>query len=117
MRSKCLVIASTVMLLHATAQAYVWSSAIPTQVQLVDGGLVLLGDFDNSGVACATGPKAIYLPSSDPKFREKLGVALLAFATESRIEVLIADPIETNCIQVSAIGYVPVAYHNFWTLK
>ena len=117
MKPKFLIIACAAMLLNTTAQAYIWTSAIPTQVQLVDGGLLVLGAFDNSAVSCASGPSGIFVPSTDPRLKEKLSVALLAIATEKRIEALIADPVATNCVAVSAIGSVPVAWHNYWTLK
>ncbi len=83
----------------------------------MDGGLLLLGDFNNEGVTCATGPKAIFLPSSDTQFNRKLSVALTAFTMEKRIEVLIGDPIATNCVAVSAVGNIPIAYFNYWHLK
>jgi len=99
------------------AHAYIWSSAVPTEVHIVPDGLVLLGDFNNTGVTCATGPKAIYLPKSDPNYKEKLSLALTAKAAGKKIRVLINDSIETNCIQISAMGYVPIAFHYYWQLK
>lgn len=104
-------------LLSGTANAYLWTSAVPTEVHLVEGGLVLIGNFNNAGVTCATGPKAIYLPSTDSNFNRKLSMALTAISTGKQIQVLIADPIETSCIQISAMGFVPVVYFNFWQLR
>jgi len=99
------------------ANAYVFVSAVPTSVRLVDGGLVLIGDFDLSTVACSTGPSAIYLPGSDIKFDQKLSLALTAFAAGKTIEVLISDPVSQSCVAVSAIGNIPTAYHNYWYLN
>jgi hypothetical protein len=103
-------------MLSGTANAYVWSKAVPTEANLIPEGLVLIGDFNNAGVSCATGPRAIFLPASDPNFKAKLSIALSAIAMGKQIEVLIADPVETNCFQVSAHGYVPVAFHYYWRL-
>ncbi len=104
-------------LLSSTANAYIWSAAVPTEVHIVPNGLVLLGDFNNNGVTCATGPKAIYLPNTDPNFDAKLSLALTAKASGKKIKVLINDPLESNCIQISAMGYVPIAFHYYWQLK
>ncbi|MBI2778712.1 MAG: hypothetical protein HYX62_02835 [Gammaproteobacteria bacterium] len=105
------------LILSGAANAYIWSAAVPTEVHVVPEGLVLLGNFNNIGVTCATGPKAILLPSTDPNFNRKLSMALTAITTGKQIQVLINDPIETNCIQISAMGYVPVAFYYYWQLK
>jgi hypothetical protein len=60
------------------ANAYLWTSAIPTEVHIVGEGLVLVGNFDKTGVTCATGSKAIFLPKTDPQFQAKLSMALIA---------------------------------------
>ena len=101
----------------ANAAEYIWSSAVPKQVHIVPEGLVLVGDFSNSGVTCATGFKAIILQKSDPNFDSKLSLALTAKATGKKIEVLINKPLATNCIKISAHGYIPIAYHYYWRLK
>ncbi len=103
--------------ISGAANAYIWSVAIPTEVHIVPDGLVLVGDFNNSGVTCATGPKAIYLSKTDPNFDAKLSLALTAKAAGKRIQVLINDPLESNCIQISAMGFVPIAFHYYWQLK
>ncbi len=105
------------VLASVPAHAYIWSSAVPTEVHMMPNGLVLLGEFNNAGVTCATGPNAIFLPSSDPNYDRKVSMALTAFAAGKSITVLINDPISTNCIQVSAMGFVPVAYDYYWQLK
>lgn len=112
-----ILIATLLMMLSNGAHAYIWSSAIPTEVHLVPDGLILLGDFNNTGVSCATGPKAIFLPKSDQNFNQKLSLALTAHTTGKKINVLINDPIEANCIYISAMGYVPIAFDYYWQLK
>ena len=113
---KILLFAVALTVISSSAYAYIWSSAVPTAVNMTPEGLVLAGEFNNEGVTCATGPKAILLPQSDSDYNRKLSMALMAFASGKKIEVLIYDPIATNCIQVSAHGYVPVAHHMFWKL-
>lgn len=98
------------------AQAYLWSAAVPQEIHIVPHGLVLVGDFDNTGVLCASGPRAIFLSNQDPSFKEKLTLALTAKATQKKIRVVINEPIEFNCIDIPATGYVPVASYYFWQL-
>jgi len=100
-----------------SAHAYLWTSAIPTEIHIVADGLLLIGDFENTGVLCATGSKAIFLPKTDAMFKEKLTLALTAKATGRRIRVLIDEPVEINCFRIPMIGSVPVASHYFWQLK
>jgi hypothetical protein len=104
------------LLFSASSYAYLWSSAVPTEIHLVPDGLVLLGEFNNPGVSCATGPRAIFLPRIDPLFKEKLTLALTAKATAKKIRVVIADPIESSCINILAVGAVPIVSHYFWQL-
>ena len=120
----CLIISAAFAMLPGTANAYVWSSAVPTEINLVPSGLVLLGDFDNTGVTCATGQRAIFLPNTDLNFKGRLAMALTAIATGRSIRVLLLDSSESDkaygglkCESVSAHGYVPVAYHYYWDLK
>ena len=105
--------------LYGTVNAtdYVWTSAVPTEVHIIPDGLVVLGDFDRPGVECASGPKAIYLPQSDPGYDAKLSLTLTAKATGKKIEVLLGVPLATNCFTVSAHGQVPVAHPYYWRLK
>jgi len=105
------------ILVSVSSHAYIWSSAVPSEVRLFPNGLVLMGDFSNEGVACATGPKAIFLPSTDPDFDRKVSMALVAFTAGKTITVLINDPLATNCVQVSALGFIPVAFDHYWQLK
>ncbi len=114
---KIFLLGVTLLSLSFNANAYIWSSAVPTEVHIVGEGLVLVGDFDKTGVTCATGPKAIFLPKTDPQFQAKLSLALTAQASGKKIEVLIGDPIATSCLEISAHGFVPVAYHYYWRLK
>jgi len=114
---KIITFGAFLCLISSGAHAYIWSVAVPSEVHIVPNGLVLIGDFNNTGVTCATGPKAIYLPNTDPNFDAKLSLALTAKATGKRIQVLIGDPVETNCIQISAMGYVPIAFYYYWQLK
>ena len=102
--------------LSGEASAYLWSHAVPTQVHIVPAGLVLVGDFDNNGVSCANGPKAIFLPKTDANYEAKLSLALTANAAGKTIRVLINDPVENNCQLISAFGMVPIAYHYYWEL-
>ncbi len=99
------------------AADYSWSSAVPTEVHIIPEGLVLLGDFDLTGVACVTGSKAVYLPKTDLGFDAKLSLALTAKATGKKIEVLIDKSSQTDCHSVNAHGMVAVAHHYYWRLK
>lgn len=113
---KISLISALFFLLSSPAYAYLWTSAVPTEIHLVPDGMVLLGDFDNPGVSCATGPRAIFLPRLDTSFKEKLTLALTAKATGKKIRVVIADPIESSCINILAVGAVPIVSHYFWQL-
>jgi hypothetical protein len=104
------------LLFSASSYAYLWTSAVPVEIHLVPDGLVLVGDFDNSAVSCASGPGAIFLPRIDPAFKEKLTLALTAKATNKKIRVVIADPVASSCVPVLALGSVPVVSHYFWQL-
>ena len=109
----------TLLSLSFNANAYIWTSAAPTEVHIVPEGLMLVGDFNNAGVSCATdaGKKSIFLPKTDAQFQAKLSLALTAQASGKKIEVLINDPIETNCTIISAQGAVPNAFYYYWRLK
>lgn len=113
---KLLPVGLLLSFLSSQASAYLWSSAVPSEVHLVPDGMVLLGNFNNVGVTCATGPGAIFLPRIDPLFKEKLTLALTAKATNKKIRVVIADPIASSCTNILAIGAVPVVSHYFWQL-
>jgi hypothetical protein len=114
---KKVILACLVYFIASTpSYAYLWTSAIPTEIHLVPDGLVLLGEFDNPGVICASGPRAIFLPRIDPSFKEKLTLALTAKATGKKIRAVIADPIEGSCINILAVGAVPIVSHYFWQL-
>lgn len=104
------------LLFSASSYAYVWSSAVPVEIHLIPDGLVLLGEFDHTGVSCASGSGAIFLPRIDPLFKEKLTLALTAKATSKKIRVVIADPVESSCVNIPAVGAVPVVSHFFWQL-
>lgn len=69
MKLKVLIAACAAMLMNTTAHAYLWTSAVPTQVHMVDGGLLIVGPFDNSVVTCTTGPSAIFVQSSDTNLK------------------------------------------------
>ena len=114
---KMFLVGVALLVFSGGAHAFLWSAAVPVEIHIVPHGLVLVGDFDNTGVTCATGPKAIFLPKSDPNFREKLTLALNAKAAGKKIKVLINDPIASNCIEISAMGHVPIAYYYYWQIK
>jgi len=99
------------------AADYIWSSAVPSEVHIIPDGMVLLGEFDNTGVTCATGPKAIYLPKTDLGFDSKLSLALTAKAAKKEIRVLLETSTSSICYQVSALGYVPKVHSYYWQLK
>ena len=104
--------------LSTVANAYVWLSAVPTEVHIVPDGLVLIGPFNVAQVACATGPAGVFLPSAgDANFDRKLAAALTAYATGRPVTVLINDPVATNCLTQSALGALPIAYPAYWQLK
>ncbi len=65
-------VGAALALICGTAHAYIWSAAVPTEVHLVDGGLLLLGDFNNEGVTCASGPRGIFLPGTDATVRQEV---------------------------------------------
>jgi len=118
----CLITSAAFAVLPGTADAHIWSSAVPTEINLVPGGLVLLGDFDNTGVTCATGRSAIFLPDTDPNFKGRLAMALTAIATGKKIQVLLLQPSDIQdggekCAGISAHGSVPVAFYYYWSLK
>ncbi|PAJ71662.1 hypothetical protein CJF42_25515 [Pseudoalteromonas sp. NBT06-2] len=98
------------------ASDYIWSHAVPKQVHIIPNGLVLIGEFDNTGISCATGSQAIYLPKTDDNFDAKLSLALTAKATAKEIKVLLLTE-DSTCYQVSAHGYVPVVHPYYWQLK
>ena len=105
------------LLLTCTAvRAELWTYAVPEEIHIVPDGLVLIGDFDRAGVLCASGPQGIFLPASDPMFREKMSLALSAKAAGKKIRALIEDPIEFGCARVHATGYFPVVSRYFWQL-
>lgn len=106
-----------VLLFSSPASAYVWSSAVPIEIHLVPDGMVLMGDFDLTGVSCASGPSAVFLPRIDPLFKEKMTLALTAKATRKQLRVVIADPVPSSCVNILAVGMVPVVSHYFWQLS
>ena len=116
-KAKALLVGLVMFLLSAPSQAYLWTEAIPHEIHILPHGLVLIGEFENTEVICASGPKAIFLPNSDRSFKEKLSLALAAKATQQKIRVLINDPVESNCIYIPMLGYIPVADAYFWQMK
>lgn len=113
-----LALLSSTLSLAVNASSYIWSSAIPTQVHILPDGLLLKGDFENEGVSCAgdLGAAAIYLPKTDDNFDSKLSLALTAFAAGKQIQTLIYTSADSDCIQISASGYVPKAHTYYWQL-
>jgi hypothetical protein len=106
------------MLISAPAFAdYVWVTAVPTEVHMVSEGLMLVGDFDTSGVPCATGRKAILLQETDKHFDRKVSIALIAHSSKKKITALVNNPGADSCTQISAHGWVPIVYHYYWQLK
>ena len=95
-----------------------WSSAIPTEVHILPSGLMIKGNFKNEGVACEgdLGAPAIYVPKTDDNFDTKVSLALTAFAAGKKIQTLIYFGADSDCIQVSASGYVPKAHSYYWQL-
>jgi hypothetical protein len=107
---------AALLALSSTASAYVWLTAVPTEVHIVPDGLVVMG-FNVSSIACATNG-GIFLPSAgDNNFDRKVAVAMTAFAMERPLTVLINDPVNTNCNVQSAIGALPIAYSAYWIMK
>ncbi len=116
---KNFLLSITMLLISLNANAYIWTSAVPTEVHVVPEGLILVGDFNMPGVTCATdaGVRSIFLPKSDAQFQAKLTLALTAQTSGKKIEVLINDPIATSCTIISAQGAVPNAYYYYWRIK
>ncbi|MEH6345031.1 MAG: hypothetical protein V7785_08100 [Bermanella sp.] len=94
-----------------------WISGTPNHVQLVNGGLVVLGDFSNkSEITCNTGSlNGFYLQSDDTQMDRKLSMALMAMASGRKLGVHIADVIE-GCIAVSAVGTLPIAHPTYYKI-
>jgi hypothetical protein len=110
-------VAVLLLLVSGYAHAYVWSSAVPTEVHIVNEGLLLVGPFAQTGVTCVTGPQAILLPSTDALFKEKVSVALMAVALGRPIQVLLGNGSESDCVQISAMGWVPRVHGYYWQMK
>jgi len=117
--NRLLLSVSFFLLFSNYANSYYFTEAVPTQVILVDGGLLVSGAFDTSGSACKTGV-GVFLKNdeADSKaFDRKLSLAMMAFASGKKLAVLINDPVDSNCLTVSAHGIIPVVYHNYWIVK
>lgn len=112
-RLPCLLILG---LLSSNVIADFYTSAVPREIHLVPQGMVLVGEFDQSGISCASGPRAIYLPKLDPLFKEKLTLALTAKAMDKKIRVTIPEPRQYNCASIVATGNIPVASPYIWQL-
>ncbi len=100
------------------ANAYYWVDAVPTYVALIDGGLLVRGEFDTSKSSCATG-SGIFLKSNtndEKAFDRKLSLAMMAFASGKNLKVLINDPLDTNCAVVAAHGELPIIYEGYWII-
>ena len=114
-----------VVLLHlmlsmaANASSYHWSSAVPTQIQIVPDGLVVSGPFKVTDVNCtdAITTPGIYLPKTDDNFEAKLSLALTAFAAGKELKTLLYNNESSDCIRISAGGYVPKAHPYYWIVK
>jgi hypothetical protein len=105
--------------ISANASDYIFVSATPTQVHIVPEGLLLEGDFKNTGVSCAgtLNPRSILLTKDDPMFSHKVSLALAANMSGKIIETLVYTGSSSDCIQISASGYMPKAHHYYWRLK
>ena len=113
---KTLLLAIILLSSVANAGDFAWTSAVPKEIHLVPNGLVLVGDFDLSESFCAQGTPAIYLGNRDPMFKEKLTLALTAKASGRKIRAVISEPRKFSCIDVPAVGVVPIVTHYFWQL-
>lgn len=102
---------------NSYASDYIWSSATPTGINIVPNGMVLYGNFNQNGISCATGTKAIFLSNKDENFKYKLSLAITAKTTKKKIKVLLGAPLETNCEIISAHGSVPRAHHYYWIIE
>lgn len=106
------------ILLSNFANAYYWSEAVPTYVALIDGGLVVRGEFDTSKSSCATG-SGIFLKSNtndEKAIDRKLSLAMMALASGKKLKVLINDPLDTNCTAVAAHGELPIIHERYWII-
>ncbi len=100
--------------------SYIWSGTVPTEIHIVPNGMILLGAFHDTSITCATGEnavQAIYVPKTASNFEMKLSISLTAKATKKEIKVLIDKPSAAECIQISAMGYVPIAYDYYFQLR
>ena len=117
---KYLVTLITLIVTLNSHAEYVWRSGVPNHVQLVSGGLVVLGDFSNSPESEITCDSAhlngFYLPSNDPDMDKKISMALMALASGKVLVAHIAD-IDNDCTHVSAVGSLPIAHTAYWTVK
>ena len=66
--------------ISVSASDHIFVSAIPTQVHIIPEGLMLVGNFKNTGVSCAgtLNSKSILLSKDDPMFSHKVSLALAA---------------------------------------
>lgn len=105
------------LVLTFQAHAYIWAKGVPSALHIFPSGIVVVGSFDLPGVTCATGQKAIWINKTDENYDHKVTTANTARLTKSMITVLIADPVETSCVEVSGLGPVPVAYYYYWIIS
>ncbi len=102
------------------AADYIFSGGVPTEVHLVPNGMVLLGTFHDTTIKCATGAnavQAIYIPKTASNFDAKLSFALTAQTAKKEIKVLIDKISAAECVQISAMGFVAVAYDYYFQLR
>ncbi len=110
-------IGAFLIFLSSNAYADIWTSAIPKEVHIVPNGLILIGDFNMDGAACASGPKGILLLKPDEDFAIKVSIALTAKATKKRIQAYFKSPLASSCELIPGVGMMPVVGNYFWQLK
>ena len=105
-------------MVSANASTYVFFTATPAQVHIVPEGLMLVGNFQNTVVECdgALNRNSILLSKDDPLFSHEVSLALAANMSE-KIETLVYTGSVSDCIQLSASGYMPKAHIYYWRLK
>ena len=103
--------------LSGNVHADIWTSAIPKEIHIVPGGMVLLGDFNMDGATCASGPKGIILLKPDEDFAAKLSIALTAKTTNKKIQTYFKSPLASSCILIPGAGSFPIVTIHHWQFK
>jgi hypothetical protein len=110
-------IGAFLVFLSGNVHADIWTSAIPKEVHIIPGGMVLIGDFNMDGATCAHGAKGIILLKPDEDFAAKLSIALAAKTTKKRIQAYFKSPLASSCVLIQGVGSLPTVGNYHWQFK